>query len=71
MTTTKAVEIFCKIIGYAGCVLLTVFSAMFAVLAVVALVTMFTSSFAIGFLGLAASVALCLFTWTIRKDTIV
>ena len=63
-----AVRAFIKALGITGYILMIVFAVMFALIALVACVSIFTSNIVIGLFGTAGAALLSWMFWSIRKE---
>lgn len=73
MTMGKAMvsKTFMKVMGIAGCILLTVFAGMFAMVGIFALRASIVEPDIIGFIGCAGCACCAWICWSIRKSTLV
>jgi hypothetical protein len=67
----KATKIICKTIGIAGSLLLTLFSGVFALIALSALVMSIIDKCIVSVIGCVACAFVACILWSIRKDTLV
>ena len=65
-----AVRAFIKALGITGYILMTVFAVMFALIALVACVSIFTSNIIIGLFGTAGAGACASICWANRKEVL-
>lgn len=62
---------FMKVIGFAGCILLTLFAGLFGLLSVSAFIMSIIDRSLIDVVACVAAGLIGLFCWSIRKDTLV
>ena len=67
MNTSKAVETFIKVLGFAGSVLLTLLAGMFAFLSIAAFIMSIVDKEFFSFVACLVAAFLAWITWSIRK----